>query len=585
MALSNFGGLFHFTLSSSGYPLLQYKRDKSVTPFCIFSKVKSAGNIPGNTPVYLNVYDLTTVNGYMFWAGLGIFHSGVEVYGVEYAFGAHDYPTSGVFEVEPRQCPGFKFRKSIFMGTTSLDPFQIREFMERQSANFNGDTYHLIVKNCNHFCEDICYKLTGNSIPKWVNRLARIGSFCNCILPEALKTSTVQHDPNVQGCEIQAPWIFLERILDMKGEEEELKMLEFLKLEAPKLMEQMIVHKVPNLEAFVRTLDPRRLKWTSRPNSLPGTGHFKSETGRSGIRECLENEVGERVVPIGERVVPIGEWAVLVWRTGRSRGRTGRSGGRTDRSGNRTGRSAGFENGPFQLRNLGRFEGSKTGVPILERAVPVDQGEFGGRDQEIPVLVQPLFIQVRKIRLRVTSRMPTVKLWILAFDFNFREGNLHSSCSTFNFIGRVLEKTQKKHDEKHLRSTSHNEEDHTSSSVIRKAHGVIKDTKRREKNTRARIHKSKLHVSRQTQKKHDEKHLRSTSHNEEDHTSSSVIRKAHGVIKDTKRREKNTRARIHKSKLHVSRQGRGSIRFLGVNTVRIEVLNYNTAVLNSIRPY
>ena len=65
---------------------------------------------------------------------------------------------SGVFEVEARQCPGFKFRKSIFMGTTSLDPIQVREFMERQSANYNGDTYHLIAKNCNHFCDDICYK-------------------------------------------------------------------------------------------------------------------------------------------------------------------------------------------------------------------------------------------------------------------------------------------------------------------------------------------------------------------------------------------------------------------------------------------
>ena len=97
------------------------------------------------------------------------------VHGVEYAFGAHDYPTSGVFEVEPRQCPGFKFRKAIFMGTTCLDPGQFREFMERYSANYNGDTYHLIIKNCNHFCEDICNKLTGNRIPKWVNRLARIG--------------------------------------------------------------------------------------------------------------------------------------------------------------------------------------------------------------------------------------------------------------------------------------------------------------------------------------------------------------------------------------------------------------------------
>ncbi|KAL0391993.1 UNVERIFIED_CONTAM: DeSI-like protein [Sesamum radiatum] len=97
------------------------------------------------------------MNGYFYWAGLGIFHSGVEV--------------------EPRQCPGFQFRKSIFIGTTSLDATQVREFMERQAASYNGDTYHLIVKNCNHFCKDICYKLTGKRIPKWVNRLAKLGKF------------------------------------------------------------------------------------------------------------------------------------------------------------------------------------------------------------------------------------------------------------------------------------------------------------------------------------------------------------------------------------------------------------------------
>jgi hypothetical protein len=98
------------------------------------------------------------------------------VHGVEYAFGAHDYPTSGVFEVEPRQCPGFRFRRSILLGKTRLDPIQVRQFMELQSVNYNGDTYHLIMKNCNHFCKDMCYKLTGNKTPKWVNRLARIGT-------------------------------------------------------------------------------------------------------------------------------------------------------------------------------------------------------------------------------------------------------------------------------------------------------------------------------------------------------------------------------------------------------------------------
>ncbi|KGN62582.1 deSI-like protein At4g17486 [Cucumis sativus] len=171
-------------------------KGKSPSPsFCLFSKSKSVNYGPGTTPVYLNVYDLTPVNGYVYWAGLGIFHSGVEVHGVEYAFGAHDYPTSGVFEVEPRQCPGFKFRRSILIGTTCLDPHEVREFMEQCSSSYYGDTYHLIVKNCNHFCRDVCHQLTGKSIPKWVNRLAKIGSVCNCILPESLRISAVRHDP------------------------------------------------------------------------------------------------------------------------------------------------------------------------------------------------------------------------------------------------------------------------------------------------------------------------------------------------------------------------------------------------------
>lgn len=166
---------------------------KSASRFCIFPKVKPDEYSPGNTPVYLNVYDLTHINGYFYWAGLGVFHTGLEVHGVEYAFGAHNFSASGVFEIEPRQCPGFKFRKSIFMGTTTLDPIQVRDFIERQSPNYYGDTYHLVAKNCNHFCEDICYKLTGNRIPKWVNRLARIGSLCHCILPEHLKASAAQN--------------------------------------------------------------------------------------------------------------------------------------------------------------------------------------------------------------------------------------------------------------------------------------------------------------------------------------------------------------------------------------------------------
>ncbi|XAR50490.1 hypothetical protein NMG60_11004832 [Bertholletia excelsa] len=147
----------------------------------------------GSVPVLLNVYDLTSVNGYAYWLGLGVYHSGVEVHGVEYAFGAHEYPTTGIFEGEPRKCEGFTFRKAILVGWTEKGPLEVRRVMEQLAGVYKGNAYNLITKNCNHFCNDACLKLTGKPIPSWVNRLARIGMFCNCIVPVSLSSTKVRH--------------------------------------------------------------------------------------------------------------------------------------------------------------------------------------------------------------------------------------------------------------------------------------------------------------------------------------------------------------------------------------------------------
>ncbi|KAG9155999.1 hypothetical protein Leryth_012071 [Lithospermum erythrorhizon] len=174
----------------------------------------------GNVPVYLNVYDLTSINGYAYWFGLGVYHSGVQ----EYAFGAHETSTTGIFEVEPKQCPGFTFRKSILIGRTDMCPKEVRAFMENLAEEYSGNSYNLISKNCNHFCNDVCQRLSGKPIPKWVNRLARLGKhpteplifivyldprptviatvlilpqglFCNCVLPAELKETEVCDRP------------------------------------------------------------------------------------------------------------------------------------------------------------------------------------------------------------------------------------------------------------------------------------------------------------------------------------------------------------------------------------------------------
>ncbi|XP_039071517.1 deSI-like protein At4g17486 [Hibiscus syriacus] len=153
------------------------------------------------TNVILNVYDLTPINNYSYWVGLGIFHSGIEVHGKEYGFGAHDFPISGVFEVEPKSCPGFIYRCSIALGCIHMPFSEFRALIESVASEYHGDTYHLISKNCNHFTDDMVHRLTGKHIPGWVNRLARIGYLCSCLLPESLQVTTVKQLPEYHEIE------------------------------------------------------------------------------------------------------------------------------------------------------------------------------------------------------------------------------------------------------------------------------------------------------------------------------------------------------------------------------------------------
>lgn len=166
----------------------------SSSSFSLTKEQSSRGS--NHALLYLNVYDLTPLNNYLYWFGLGIFHSGIEAHGLEYGFGAHEYRTSGIFEVEPRSCPGFIFRRSVLLGSTNLSRAEFRSFMEHLSGKYHGDTYHLIAKNCNHFTEEVCMQLTGKCIPGWVNRMARLGSFCNCLLPESIQITAVTHLPD-----------------------------------------------------------------------------------------------------------------------------------------------------------------------------------------------------------------------------------------------------------------------------------------------------------------------------------------------------------------------------------------------------
>ncbi|XP_065571290.1 deubiquitinase DESI2-like [Artemia franciscana] len=132
-------------------------------------------------PVILNVYDMFWTNEYTSSLGIGVFHSGVEVYGTEYAYGGHPFPFSGTFEIVPRDAenlgPQFKFKESLHIGFTDFTDEDVKNIVESMSSDYRGDKYHLINRNCNHFCNELSKVLCGREIPSWVNRLASMSNY------------------------------------------------------------------------------------------------------------------------------------------------------------------------------------------------------------------------------------------------------------------------------------------------------------------------------------------------------------------------------------------------------------------------
>ncbi|EUB58368.1 PPPDE peptidase domain-containing protein [Echinococcus granulosus] len=133
-----------------------------------------------SSPVTVNVYDMSWLNEYIGNIGLGVYHTGVEVYEREYCYGGHQFGSSGIFEMTPRDTeslgPNYSFKTSIVVGFTDFTYRDVCTIISNMERDFRGAHYHLLRKNCNHFSSAFVEILCGATLPKWINRLAVVST-------------------------------------------------------------------------------------------------------------------------------------------------------------------------------------------------------------------------------------------------------------------------------------------------------------------------------------------------------------------------------------------------------------------------
>ncbi|CEL95380.1 unnamed protein product [Vitrella brassicaformis CCMP3155] len=123
----------------------------------------------------LNVYDLVPQEN----PCCGLYHTGVEIEGIEYSFG----DGAGVYECVPKTAPDGRFRGSMMLGETTLSRSEITSKIDQLRLEFKSDEYDLIRRNCNHFSDALSKAVLKRGIPASINRLAWWGQFCSCLLP------------------------------------------------------------------------------------------------------------------------------------------------------------------------------------------------------------------------------------------------------------------------------------------------------------------------------------------------------------------------------------------------------------------
>ena len=129
--------------------------------------------------VYLNIYNVTNINGCLEYLGFGLYHTSVGMYDLEFSYGGHDMETSGIVVVDKGNSAGLVLKESLPIGFTYYSGDEIDEVIDTFGEFWHGKDYDPFSKNCNTFTENLIRHVCEKEIfyvPSYVNRFTKLGS-------------------------------------------------------------------------------------------------------------------------------------------------------------------------------------------------------------------------------------------------------------------------------------------------------------------------------------------------------------------------------------------------------------------------
>jgi len=136
--------------------------------------------------VLLNVYDIGEANIFQRINAVstvgdnvligGIYHAGVQIYGLEWSFGFTEDEDTGVFSVLPRMATQHTYRVTCPLGISEFTETEVMGLIQVMQDQWRGSEYHLLHRNCLDFSNALCCELGVGRIPGWVDRFGRTAS-------------------------------------------------------------------------------------------------------------------------------------------------------------------------------------------------------------------------------------------------------------------------------------------------------------------------------------------------------------------------------------------------------------------------